>query len=55
MCRSILGLHKRSQVTAKRDELGTYPFGIDIVTNIIQFTKYLQKEWGLHCISSLEA
>ncbi len=32
MCKSILGLHKRSQVTATRSELGRYPLGIDIVT-----------------------
>ena len=35
---------KRSQATATCCELGRYPLGIDIVTNIIQCTEYLKKE-----------
>ncbi len=35
MCRSILGLHKKSQITATRGELGRFPLGIDIAGNVM--------------------
>ncbi len=43
MCRSILSLHKKSQITATHGELGRPPpLGIDIVFNVMQFIKYLE-------------
>ena len=35
----ILGVHKKAQNTAVRSELGRFPLGIDIITNIISYEK----------------
>ena len=42
MCRFILGLHKKSQISATRGELGRYPLGIDAIANVMSYCDYLQ-------------
>ena len=51
-CRFILGVHRKSQLSAIRGELGRVPLATDAITNVLQYDKYLHtKEPGslLHC------
>ncbi len=41
MCRFLLGVHAKSQLSAIRGELGRYPMGVDIALNLILHEKYL--------------
>ena len=40
--RFILGVHKKSQTSAVRGELGRAPLAIDIVANVLKFREYLR-------------
>jgi hypothetical protein len=42
--RFILGVHKKSQVSAVQGELGRYPLGIDITANALMYLKHLQED-----------
>ena len=44
MCRFTLGLHKKSQISAIRGELGRYPLGIDIIANLMKYRDALKKK-----------
>ena len=41
---SHLGLHRKSQLSAIRGELGRYPLGIDIIANLMKYRAVLQKK-----------
>ena len=43
-CRYVLGVHKKSQLTAIRGELGRVPLGVDIVANILKYREYLENK-----------
>ena len=46
-CRFILGVHRKSQLSAIRGELGRTPIAIEVIANVSQYYKYLQtKESG---------
>ena len=41
--RFLLGVHRKSQLTAVRGELGRFPIGIDIIANTILYHKHLSE------------
>ncbi len=42
MCRHALIVLKKAQSTAVRGELGLYPLGIDVATNILGYKDYIK-------------
>ncbi len=44
LCRFALGLHRKTQISATRGELGRLPLGIDIVANMITHHDYLKSK-----------
>ena len=42
--RFILGVHKKSQISAIQGELGRYPLGIDVIANTLMYLKHLQSD-----------
>ncbi len=46
LCRHMLGVHKKSQVSVIRGELGRFPLGIDLVDNVAAYKQYLESKEG---------
>jgi len=44
LCRFVLGVHKKSQITAIRGELGRAPLAIDIAANVMKYKEYLMSK-----------
>jgi hypothetical protein len=44
LCRFVLGVHKKSQITAIRGELGRAPLAVDIVASILKYKEYLSSK-----------
>jgi len=44
ICRFILGVHKKSQISAIRGELGRAPLGTEIISNMIKYKEYLHSK-----------
>jgi len=41
-CRFVLGVHKKSQLSAVRGELGRFPLAVDIVADVVKYGQYLE-------------